>query len=86
MPKVSFAIPCSLYIGSKLSEAYQLPLAPPVLIGFLDAPPAALAPGLTINLEPPCIGFLLFLLPGFPLFLLFTGNDIMLIFSGEIVW
>ena len=53
----------------------QLPLDPPVLMGFFDGP-AALAPGLAMNLEPPIILPLAFLLPGFPLFLLFTGNDI----------
>ena len=53
----------------------QLPLDPPVLMGFFDGP-AALAPGLAMNLEPPIILPLAFLLPAFPLFLLFTGNDI----------
>lgn len=53
----------------------QLPLDPPVLIGFLPPPMAFAALGLAMNLEPckPPFGPLL---PGFPLFLLFTGNDI----------
>ena len=51
-------------------------------MGFFDGP-AALAPGLAMNLEPPIILPLAFLLPGFPLFLLFTGNDISIDFMGE---
>jgi hypothetical protein len=41
----------------------QLPLAPPVLMGFLTAP-AALELGLAMNLEPPWGPCLAFLLPG----------------------
>ena len=50
-------------------------------MGFLPGP-AALAPGLAINLEP-CDPLLGPLLPGFPLFLLFTGNDISIFFRDE---
>ncbi len=60
-------------------DIHQLPLDPPVLIGFLVVP-TAFAPGLAINFEP-CAPPLGPLLPGLPLFLLFTGNDIVLIFE-----
>lgn len=40
-----FKIPCSIF------NIHQLPLDPPVLIGFLEGP-AALAPGLAINFDP----------------------------------
>ena len=49
-------------------------------MGFLVVP-TALAPGLAINLEPVALA-LGPLLPGFPLFLLFTGNDILEDFMG----
>ena len=59
---------------------YQLPLDPPVLIGFLVVP-TALAPGLAINFDPCAAPPLGPLLPGLPLFLLFTGNDMVSIFE-----
>jgi hypothetical protein len=59
----------------------QLPLDPPVLTGFL-AGPAALVPGLAMNLELPPIMEPLLFFPGLPLFLLFTGNDITNDFSA----
>jgi hypothetical protein len=49
-------------------------------MGFLVVP-TALAPGLAINLDPAALA-LGPLLPGFPLFLLFTGNDICNYFMG----
>jgi hypothetical protein len=67
-----FKIPCSLF---NIRSKTQLPLDPPVLIGFLVAP-VAFVPGLAINLEPWPMPPLGPLLPGLPLFLLFTGNDI----------
>jgi hypothetical protein len=49
-------------------------------MGFLVVP-TALAPGFAMNLEPAALAFGP-LLPGFPLFLLFTGNDISNNFMG----
>ena len=71
-PTSTFKTPCSLF---NIRSKTQLPLDPPVLIGFLVAP-VALVPGLAMNLEPWPMPPLGPLLPGLPLFLLFTGNDI----------
>jgi hypothetical protein len=49
-------------------------------MGFLVVP-TAFAPGLAINLDPAALA-LGPLLPGFPLFLLFTGNDMSNNFIG----
>ena len=62
----------------KYNGCYQLPLEPPVLIGFLVVP-TALAPGFAMNFEP-CGPPLELLLPGLPAFLLLTGNDILFVF------
>jgi hypothetical protein len=59
----------------------QLPLDPPVLIGFLVTP-VALVPGFAMNLDPWPMPPLGPFPPAFPPFLLFTGNDI---FFGFIV-
>ena len=58
-----------------VNSVTQLPLDPPVLIGFLVVP-TAFAPGLAMNFDPCAPPPLGDLLPGLPLFLLFTGNDI----------
>ena len=51
-------------------------------MGFFVVP-TAFAPGLAMNFEPCPIPPLGPLLPGLPLFLLFTGNDIFYGFNGE---
>lgn len=58
----------------KLYIPPQLPLDPPVLMGFL-ATPTAFVPGLLMNLEA-CAAFFEPAAPALPAFLLFTGNPI----------
>jgi hypothetical protein len=81
MSKTSFNIQHLKFNIQK--KRYQLPLEPPVLTGFLAAPPAALVlPGFEMNLELPPIILPLLPFPDLPLFLLFTGNDIVIRFNG----
>lgn len=58
----------------------QLPLDPPVLMGFLVTP-TAFAPGFAINLEV-CAEFFGPFAPPLPAFLLLTGNPIKYVFSN----
>lgn len=69
-------IPRCLLVGRLIScLRCQLPLEPPVLMGFFPPPIGLAALGLAMNLEPcgPPLGPLL---PALPPFLLFTGNAI----------
>lgn len=61
-----------LHQTSHIRHSPQLPLDPPVLIGFFVTP-TALAPGLAMNLEA-CAAFFGPLAPDLPPFLLLTGN------------
>jgi hypothetical protein len=61
---------------SDIRHSPQLPLDPPVLIGFFVTP-TALAPGLAMNLEA-CAAFFGPLAPALPPFLLFTGNPMII--------
>lgn len=58
---------------------HQLPLDPPVLMGFFVTP-TALAPGLAMNLDA-CAAFFGPLAPALPPFLLLTGNPMIFVLS-----
>ena len=76
--------PTSFEVGLMIIFGYlnsidQLPLLPPVLIGFLETV-ADFPPGFDMNFELWLLFFWL-LFASFPSFLLFVGNDIMVFFG-----